>query len=337
VGTIYTMSPQVIQGIYDSKVDLWSIGVISYMLLCTAKPFHNKSRSKMIDLILAGEYKREGAAWDGLSDNARDFVQKLLVVDAKHRMDAEQALKHPWLVEREQLPDERPSPEVLANIDNAITSYMHTSALKKLALMVIAHRSTAPAVAELRRVFEQFDTSRDGIISFEELKAAFLQCNLSDDEIQQLFASLVRFRNAGGIVLRTSRFHFLILRRREQDTNKNGRINYTEFLAATIEAQGAVSEDKIAEAFDRLDTDGTGYISKSDLRNVLGDTCSPSEIDAIVESGDINKDGKISYKEFLEVFRSNTYDRMAKVSRSPASPDITPPQTPKSIRTKIFA
>jgi calcium-dependent protein kinase len=205
VGTIYTMSPQVIQGIYDSKVDLWSIGVISYMLLCTAKPFHNKSRSKMIDLILAGEYKREGAAWDGLSDNARDFVQKLLVVDAKHRMDAEQALKHPWLVEREQLPDERPSPEVLANIDNAITSYMHTSALKKLALMVIAHRSTAPVVAELRSVFEQFDTSRDGIISFEELKAALLQCNFSDEEIQKLFASLVRFRNAGGIFL-PSRF-----------------------------------------------------------------------------------------------------------------------------------
>ena len=123
----------------------------------------------------------------------------------------------------------------------------------------------------------------------------------------------------------------------EQDTNKNGRINYTEFLAATIEAQGAVSEDKIAEAFDRLDTDGTGYISKSDLRNVLGDTCSPSEIDAIVESGDINKDGKISYKEFLQVFRSNTYVRMAKVSRGAASPDITPPPTPKSISTKTFA
>jgi calcium-dependent protein kinase len=193
VGTIYTMSPQVIQGIYDSKVDLWSVGVISYMLLCTAKPFYNKSRSKMIELILAGEYRREGVAWDGLSDNARDFVQKLLVVDAKHRMDAAQALKHPWLVEQEQLPDEKPSPEVLASIDNAITSYMHTSALKKLALMVIAHRSTAPAIAELRTVFEQFDSSRDGVISFEELKAAFLQCNFSDEEIQQLFASLVRF------------------------------------------------------------------------------------------------------------------------------------------------
>jgi EF-hand domain pair len=97
-----------------------------------------------------------------------------------------------------------------------------------------------------------------------------------------------------------------------------------------------VSEDKIAEAFDRLDTDGTGYISKSDLRNVLGDTCSQSEIDAIVESGDTNKDGKISYKEFLEVFRSNTYDRMAKASRGPASPDVTPQHTPKATKTKTY-
>ena len=77
-----------------------------------------------------------------------------------------------------------------------------------------------------------------------------------------------------------------------------------------------------------MDTDGSGYISKSNLRDVLGDTCSQSEIDAIVESGDTNRDGKISYKEFLQVFRSNTYDRMAKVSRSAASPDITPPTTP---------
>jgi EF-hand domain pair len=86
-----------------------------------------------------------------------------------------------------------------------------------------------------------------------------------------------------------------------------------------------------------LDTDGTGYISKSDLRNVLGESCSPSEIDAIVESGDTNRDGKVSYKEFLQVFRSSTYVRMAKASRGAASPDITPPATPKSSSTKTLA
>jgi hypothetical protein len=57
----------------------------------------------------------------------------------------------------------------------------------------------------------------------------------------------------------------------------------------------------------------------------------------VLAGGDINKDGKISYKEFLQVFRTNTYQRMAKVSRSAASPDITPPATPKSTRAKVFA
>jgi serine/threonine protein kinase len=198
VGTIYTMSPEVLAGIYNSKVDLWSIGVITYMLLCTSKPFYDRNRRKMVERITKGEYKRDGPAWESLSPEARDFVQKLLVVDPKHRLDAAQALKHPWLVSREQLPNEKPAPDVLASIDGALTSYVHTSALKKLGLMVIAHKSTAPAIEALRAVFEEFDTSRDGVLSFDELKAAFVRCNFCDEEIQKVFTSLVRFRRFFG-------------------------------------------------------------------------------------------------------------------------------------------
>jgi Ca2+-binding EF-hand superfamily protein len=110
-----------------------------------------------------------------------------------------------------------------------------------------------------------------------------------------------------------------------KDTNKNGKINYTEFLAATIEAHGHISEDRIAEAFDRLDADGTGYISKADLRNVLGERCTGSEIDAMMESGDADRDGKISYREFLRAFRASTYQHMATVAGSPTS---SPPPSP---------
>jgi Ca2+-binding EF-hand superfamily protein len=119
-------------------------------------------------------------------------------------MDAAQALQHPWLIHREQLPDEKPSSEVLASIDDALTSYVNTSALKKLALMVIAHRSTAPAIEELRRVFEEFDTSRDGVISFAELRAALIRCDFSEEDIQKVFSSVVRHFRFYCFVLRCS-------------------------------------------------------------------------------------------------------------------------------------
>lgn len=78
-------------------------------------------------------------------------------------------------------------------------------------------------------------------------------------------------------------------------------------MAATIEAHGFIAEEKIAEAFDRLDCDDTGYISKENLRQILGKECCKEHIDEILASGDVNKDGKISYQEFLQVFRSQNY------------------------------
>jgi hypothetical protein len=103
-------------------------------------------------------------------------------------------------------------------------------------------------------------------------------------------------------------------------------------LAATIEAHGYISEDRIAEAFDRLDSDGTGYIGKSDLRNVLGERCTSEEIEAIVESGDTDHDGKVSYKEFLQAFRTSTYQHMATVTGSPPS-SLHPPPPPSGKRS----
>jgi calcium-dependent protein kinase len=137
------MAPQVLQGIYSSKADLWSVGVIAYMLLSASKPFYSRKRRKMIDLIMRCDYVYDAPVWkEAISADAKDFIDKLLVVDPKHRWDAAKALKHPWLVNREQLPDEKPSEAILMQVEDSLLNYRQTSALKKLALNVIAHRSS---------------------------------------------------------------------------------------------------------------------------------------------------------------------------------------------------
>jgi hypothetical protein len=100
-----------------------------------------------------------------------------------------------------------------------------------------------------------------------------------------------------------------------KDVNQNGKIMYTEFLAATIEAHGHIEEDRVAEAFDRIDSDDTNYISKKNLREVLGKDCSAAEIDAVMKGADTNGDGKISYKEFLNAFRKETRDTAEHVAQ----------------------
>jgi calcium-dependent protein kinase len=147
------MAPQVLQGIYSSKADLWSVGVIAYMLLSASKPFYSKRRRKMIDLIMRCDYTFDTPIWkEAISVDAKDFIDKLLVVDPKSRCDAAEALKHPWLVNREQLPDEKPSDALLDQVEDSLLNYRQTSALKKLALNVIAHRSSTTGTIRYYRV-----------------------------------------------------------------------------------------------------------------------------------------------------------------------------------------
>jgi hypothetical protein len=87
-----------------------------------------------------------------------------------------------------------------------------------------------------------------------------------------------------------------------QDIDGSGKIRYTEFLAATIEAQGAISEERLAEAFDRMDSDDSGYISAENLKEMLGAEFPENEIDAIIKEVDLTRDGKISYSEFLAMW-----------------------------------
>lgn len=185
------MSPQVLQGVYSSQADLWAIGVIAYMCLSTSKPFYSKHRRRMIDMIMRGNVEYDKPGFKKVSDSAIDFCKQLLIVDPKQRLTAEGALQHPWIVKREQLLDELPDNEVLESIDDCLIHYKHTSQLKKLALNVIAHRSTTAEILQLRKIFDSFDKERDGVLSFAEFKEALEQMGIQGEEAKSIFSSVV--------------------------------------------------------------------------------------------------------------------------------------------------
>lgn len=90
------------------------------------------------------------------------------------------------------------------------------------------------------------------------------------------------------------------------DLDGTGKVHYTEFLAATLEAHGFISEERIAEAFDRLDSDDTGYITKSNIMDFLGNSISEVYADAIIQEADFYRDQRISYEEFLGLWNEQT-------------------------------
>jgi Ca2+-binding EF-hand superfamily protein len=94
--------------------------------------------------------------------------------------------------------------------------------------------------------------------------------------------------------------------------DQTGEIKYVEFLAATIEAQGAISEERLAEAFDRLDSDDSGYITTDDLGEFLGDKIAEEEINAIMKEAGITHDNEISYSEFFALWEKTRTRRNAR-------------------------
>jgi len=280
VGTLYSMAPQVLQGVYDSQADMWSVGVITYMLLCSHRPFFNKQRKVMIDRIMRCDYSFKKNYWDIVSKEAKDFIKKLLVMDPKVRYDAKKAQAHKWMHAEFKAEDRAPTTLLTGRVAHNLKAYKHSSSFKKLALNVIAHRSSSADVVNLRKAFDQIDTSNDGVITAEEFHAALLnKCDYTSEEIHEMFDSI--------------------------DVNRNGHIMYTEFIAASLEAQGQLEFDRIAEAFDKLDVDNSGLITQENMMELFAGTAvTAEEMKKMIIEADLDKNGEVSFDEFLTLFRS---------------------------------
>eukprot|EP00339_Tiarina_fusa_P000908 CAMPEP_0116998546 /NCGR_PEP_ID=MMETSP0472-20121206/1577_1 /TAXON_ID=693140 ORGANISM="Tiarina fusus, Strain LIS" /NCGR_SAMPLE_ID=MMETSP0472 /ASSEMBLY_ACC=CAM_ASM_000603 /LENGTH=556 /DNA_ID=CAMNT_0004697725 /DNA_START=11 /DNA_END=1681 /DNA_ORIENTATION=+ len=290
VGTLYSMSPQVLQGVYTSQADMWSCGVITYMLLSSHRPFYHKRRKVMIDRIMRVEYNFDKDYWDPVSDEAKDMIDKLLVLDPKKRMNAAEALQHKWLSKEFKLTDRMAAQETKTLVEDSLLAYKETSQLKKIALNVIAHKSSAEDILDLRKLFDQYDEGNDGTISFDEFRKALEASNYPEKEVKEIFKSI--------------------------DVNQNGHIMYTEFIAAALTSQANIEEERIAEAFDRLDSDDSGYISRENLKEFLGKESTWKDVEAIMNEGDKDKDGKISWEDFLELFRSHNAAILDRLERA---------------------
>jgi Ca2+-binding EF-hand superfamily protein len=279
LGTIYTMSPEVLRGDYDKQADMWSIGVVTFQLLANEKPFWGDTTQEVANRVLVGKFTFDAPVWKKISWQAKDFIKKLLVMDPRARLTAQRALNHPWISDLTRKSDI--SSSSAQQLMKSLSGFEKSSELKKLALQVIAHKTTTDEIMQMREVFHAIDVDHDGRITLKEFKNAH-RGTCSAKEIEQLFKSI--------------------------DVDESGSIDYTEFLAATLEAQGEIREQHIKDAFDVFDLDQNGFISPEEIRTVSGNEADLDYIDRLVKEADTNKDGKISFAEFQAAVRKTTKD-----------------------------
>jgi len=96
-GTPYYIAPEVLNNSYDEKCDLWSIGVILYILLCGYPPFNGANDEQIIKNVKLGKFRTDEEEWQSISSEAIDLVNKLLAFDPRDRISAKDALQHEWI------------------------------------------------------------------------------------------------------------------------------------------------------------------------------------------------------------------------------------------------
>jgi len=169
VGSAYYVAPEVLHRSYSLEADIWSIGVITYILLCGSRPFWARTESGIFRAVLRADPNFDDLPWPSVSPEAKDFVKRLLNKDYRKRMTAAQALTHPWLRN-----ENHPVPlDIL--IYKLVKSYLHASPFKRAALKALSKALTEDELGYLRAQFTLLEPNKDGRVSLDNFKMALVR------------------------------------------------------------------------------------------------------------------------------------------------------------------
>nr|AZL94753.1 calcium-dependent protein kinase [Nephromyces sp. MMRI] len=281
-GTPYYVSPQVLKGNYDHTCDYWSSGVIMYILLCGYPPFYGETDAEILDKVRAGSFHFIGPEWRGISEEAKDLIRKLLNKNPKQRCTAEQALQHEWVEKMSR--NHTFTGEIPDNLISNLKGYTSLNKLKKAALTIIAQHLSETEIHNLRDVFIAMDSDHNGTLSVKEFQEGLKRFGW--DEVLSDLDKILK----------------------DVNSDKSGEINYTEFLAASMDTRLYIREDICREAFRIFDLDADGKISQQELLQFLGEKSiggiiGKDGIDALMQQVDLDGDGKIDFEEFMHMMK----------------------------------
>ncbi|XP_020092262.1 calcium-dependent protein kinase 20-like isoform X1 [Ananas comosus] len=286
VGSPYYMAPEVLKRNYGPEVDVWSAGVILYILLCGVPPFWAETEQGVAQAIIRSAIDFRRDPWPRVSDNAKDLVKRMLDPDPKRRLTAQEVLDHPWLQNAKKAPNVSLGETVKARLQQ----FSVMNKFKKRALRVVAEHLSVEEVADIKDMFHKMDVNSCGQITFEELKFGLhkLGHQIADADCRILMDAA--------------------------DVDGDGTLDYGEFVAVSIHLKKLGNDEHLHKAFAYFDKNKSGYIEIEELRDNLADDLGPNHeevINAIIRDVDTDKDGKISYEEFATMMKAGTDWRKA--------------------------
>jgi calcium-dependent protein kinase len=183
VGSPHYIAPELLLGKPDLKSDIWSIGVIIFVMLTGKRPFEGKNQIEIFRLIKDCDYDQKVLKDANISEEAKDLIIKLLVIDVEKRFSTSEALKHPWFEKFKKKESLNEKTSLENSILLSLKSFTKANLLKKEILFILAKLSSDIEIFKLREVFMQFDKDNTGTIEFEEIYGAFKKIGFEPKEV----------------------------------------------------------------------------------------------------------------------------------------------------------
>ena len=283
VGSSYYIAPEVIRGRYDEACDLWSIGVIMYIMLVGTPPFNGDDDDDILRAVSIGKYDTTYPQYISLSENAKDLISKLLKFNPSERITAQDALQHPWFdtpdIKNIDYLDDATVQQMLSNMEN----YKSDNIIKCAVLAYLVHQNTnIRECMNASKLFHSLDLNHDGKLTKDELAAGFMRYyNLNEAQANNKVNYI--YKNI--------------------DTDNNGLLESEEFIRACINPNIFTSYNYLKVAFDYFDKDKDGTISVTEIEEKFYQSskqtpATKQKLQSMFNQIDINKDGFISFEEF---------------------------------------
>ena len=289
IGSAYYIAPEVLSRNYSELCDLWSCGVIMYILLTGRPPFNGINEEEIMKKIKEGNYDLSKYPWGIISEDAKNLVKGLLQIDPKKRYSAQEALNHKWF-QSEKIKTNKSAYDIKHRqvnklVDNLI-KYRSDNILRCAVIALLVHNSIQLNQAhDAVKLFNKIDKNGDGKITREELFNGLqpYKKEITDEELRKQVDTI--FNNI--------------------DTDHNNHIEYEEFVRAAIDKNNFLSVNFLQFAFNYFDKDHDGGITYEEVKNKFyqndknkNSYKAQEQLQKAFNDIDINGDGKLSFEEF---------------------------------------
>lgn len=324
-GTPYYVAPEVLHGKFNEACDLWSVGVVCFVMLFGYPPFHANPKKygkktdahiyslvqKGFDPVVKKGYAAHFPAKIPVSESARSFISSLLKTEPADRPTTDEALMHRWLQPEGSdgaATDVPLHPSVLAGLKH----FEASSRFKQAILTAMADTLAQDEVEALQATFKVLDADGDGTITIEELRGALLDKmkahenakTTDDDAVSSAHVDAEGHVHQAFSVASEEELNALM---QKLDVDGDGVISYKELTLSCVNRKLNAKEERLWASFCKLDLDGDGSVTIDELRQVMGDVqpgITDDEIAQMVAEVDSDGDGSVDYTEFLAMMRN---------------------------------